>query len=192
MDAAFFDSLRGAWAAQAPTLYTLLRMLRDPEIGYRRALDEFCAAFGAAADDIRAYADLQESVQEGLTLERYFDLGTENRTRSGAVGGGFKHFVTIATDLFPPAWFAQADSLLGSAAQKVADDPDAAARVAFLRKGLEDARLTCRCRAVQKAGGDLKGALEELRAYRASVEADGICDWTVFAAGETSSLGWWK
>ena len=190
MDAAFFDSLLGAWSAQAPTLYTLVRMLREPGIGYDRALDEFCSAFGKASDEIRAYAALQEETGDRLTLDRYFDLGAANRTVRGTAGGGFKYFVALAADLFSEDWFARADAILGRAAAKVADDAAAADRVAFLRKGLEDARLTCRCRALQKAGGDWREAFRQLRDYRASVESDGVCDWNFTVTAERRTLGW--
>ncbi len=192
MKACAFDSQTGAWSAHAVMNYTVYRMMREPDIGYERALDEFCAAFGPVAADIRAYCDHVETVGKGLSPVEYQRICRANPTVTGGAGGGNRTFMLIAADILSEEFFAKGRTILSAAQRKAGDDPENQARVGFLAKGLEESLLTYRTRVAQKNGNDaaFKDAFERLSDYRAKVEADGICNLSFHCANERNVAGW--
>lgn len=199
------DSLIGAWSAHAIQNYTLTRLMREPTAGYEKALGEFAEAFGPAAQEIREYCAHLARVGEGLSVEDWQELGHRNRGARGLVGGGFKNFVLVAADVYSEEWFAKAGEILDRAEVKTrkADSPRSgntpscremsSRRVDFLKKGLEDARLTYLTRVAQKSGNKdaFAAAMKRMDDYRASVEADGVCSYYWTATREMSGAGWW-
>ena len=188
----YFDSLIGSWGAHAPMNYALMRAIREPLVGYERTLAEFCSAFGAAAEKVRAYADYVEAHDETVSTRRFASICRANPTVGGSQGGGTGNFNLVAADVFTDEWFRGADRILADAASLVRDDAASAARVAFLRKGLKAAALCYRTRVAQKSGDKeaFAAAFAKLVAYRASVERDGIADFGWLATCEKQNAGW--
>ena len=192
-----YDSLRPIWSAQAMNNYAVTRAMREPLIGYERALDEFASAFHPAEKEIKDYCAHLESVGRGLTTQKWQKLAEENCDSRGNVGGSFKNFVLMATALYDEDWFTKAEALLDRAAAKLAtqrgvETEEAVRRVDFLRKGLADGRLTYRARVAQKSGDKaaFTAAFKTLVDYRASVEADGICGFNGVAFREATGAEW--
>ena len=198
------DSLTGIWSAQAIQNYVVTRLMRDPKLGYEKALDEFASAFRPAEKEMKDYCAFLEDVGKGLSVEDWQELGQRNKDPRGNAGGGFKNFVLVAADLYSEAWYDRAESLLGrvraKAAKSGASGAIAVKRVDFMLKGLKDARLTYRTRVAQKAwqadsgSGAKKKAFEDafetMRRYRASVEGDGVASYFWTAARERDGAGW--
>ncbi|MBR3822849.1 MAG: DUF4838 domain-containing protein, partial [Kiritimatiellae bacterium] len=191
MTGASFSQI-GAWSAHAVMNYTIFRTLRAPDIGYERALSEFCSAFGAAADDIRAYCAHIETVGRGLHPTQYQQMTLANPTVRGGPGGGNCTFMLIAGDIYSEKFFTEARTMLGSAARKASGDPVVSARVRFLADGLQESYLTYRARVVHKSG-DRKAftaAFGKLQRFRAGTEDRHICDYSVHCRNEGYAAGW--
>ena len=188
------DSLTGTWSAHCMQNYAVTRLMREPEAGYEKTLDEFASAFHPAEAEIKKYCAFLEDVGKGLSVEDWQEIGQRNKGRDGNAGGGFKNYVLAVADVYSPEWFAKASALLDSVAAKAAADASGMAlrRVDFLRKGLEDARLTYLTRVAQK-GGDkdaFDAAFKRMCAYRASVESEGICSYYSMAFREKYGAAW--
>ena len=188
------DSLRGAWSAHCLQNYTMTRLMREPEAGYEKTLDEFASAFHPAEKEIKDYCAFLEEVGKGLSVEDWQELGQRNKGRNGTPGGGFKNYVLVAADLYTPEWFAKASALLDAVGAKASGNVSGQVqrRVDFLRKGLEDARLTYLVRVAQKKGDEVAfaAAFKRMCDYRASVEAEGICSYYAMAFREKYGAFW--
>lgn len=184
------DSLTGAWSAQAMKNYVAARILREPDATYEKMSEEFCSAFGNAAGDVRRYCEMLEELNERFSKEEWLEIGKLNRTKLGGLGGTGFTFFLAAPDIYTEEWFANADAILSSAAAKAAGAE--LSRVEFLRKGLKDGLLTYRTRVAQKSGDEkaFDTAFQTLLEYRASVEAEHVCDWSWHADMEFSYGGW--
>jgi len=172
MAAMDFDSLTGQWATQGPTLYLLVRLHLHPDKTADELLAEYYDAFGPAADYVKAYFDYWEKYVSD-NCERFEEIAEERRA-------GWSSYAKMADALFPPESFAPAEKILNNAAKAAADAPESTARVDFLRKGLEHAKLCARVCALV-AGDDedispvaLGHARDELLAFRRATEHDGI------------------
>ena len=198
-----FDSLTGVWANQGAMLYTLSRIHRAPETGYEKSIAEYCSAFAPAEKEIRAYIDFWENFSNNITDEEFLKICAANPDRTGNSGGGHRNFPTIIADLYPEKVFVQANKLLDAASKRAAGNALALKRIDFLRKGLRDAELTRNCRAIEKQWKSksskaeriklrdkFNAAFQKLVQYRASVEADGICNYSHHTLKEAASLGW--
>ena len=194
-----FDSLRGAWASQTAMQYALIRALSEPTLGYDAAVEELCSAFGPAAKDVRRYFRFVEDFSEGVSYERYVQIGWANRLSPTYPAGGHNRFTNLAADLFPRAFFADGAAILADAARVAAADPDALMRVAFLQKGLEDARLTRETHAAYKAmkanpseasRAAFDAAFREMCDYRASIEADDVANYDIHSRNESYGMAW--
>lgn len=163
-----FDALTGQWAVQGPNLYVLGRLHDDPRIAVETVLDEYYSAFGEAASAVGDYFAHWERVSDAVTekLAQEADLH-------------YAHFYRGADRVFTPTVMATGCHLLEKAEVAAQGDSVAAARVAFLGKGFQNAVLTL---AVQRAyreyrqGGQIgrfAAALQELDTYRAQIE--GTC-----------------
>jgi uncharacterized protein YaaQ len=137
------DSLTGVWSAQALQNYVVTRLMREPELGYEKALDEFVSAFGPAAKEMKAYCSFLEDVGNGLSVEDWQELGQKNKCPRGNAGGGFMNFVLVSADIYSENWYDKAESLLSRAKSKAvragAAGEKAAKRVDFMLKGLKEA-----------------------------------------------------
>ena len=188
------DSLIGAWSAQALQNYAVTRLMREPEAGYEKTLEEFASAFHPAEVEIKRYCAFVEDVGKGLSVEDWQEIGQRNKGRDGNAGGGFKNYVLAVADLYTPEWFAKASALLDAVGAKASGDVSGQAlrRVDFLRKGLEDARLTYLVRVAQKNGDEaaFAAAFKRMCDYRASVESEGICSYYSMAVREKYGAAW--
>ena len=184
------DSMNGAWSAQALKNYVSARILREPDAAFEKMRGEFLAAFGAGAEDVRRYCEMLEALNDRYTSKEWGAVGRRNRTVRGSPGGGWRYFMMNIADLYSEEWFASADALLVSAESRTSGVERR--RVSFLRKGLRAGLLTYRTRVAQKSGDDaaFRSAFSAMVDYRASVEAEGICSWAVFADREQTMAGW--
>jgi hypothetical protein len=186
MVATDFDSLTGQWSTQGPNLYLLARLHVRPDAAPEALLGEYYAAFGAAAPQVKAYFDYWEkhTTESRQRVERAFSEMTVSRWRTFAKG---------AHIAFPPGCFAPAEALLDQAAAAAATDPEAAARVGFLKAGLQHAKLCSRAAAVltlAREGGlppEAHAVVAELAAFRRAHERDGIANFNHSAWVEDAS-----
>jgi hypothetical protein len=130
-----FDSLTGQWSTQGPSLYLLMRLHTRPAAGVDALLDEYCAAFGAAAPHVRAYFDHWEryTMDNRPLIARAFADRVAIRWRTWA---------KAAHVVFPAECFSPGEAILARAAEAAAGDAEALARVRFLQTGLTHARLS--------------------------------------------------
>ena len=126
-----FDSLTGQWAVRGLQHYMYFRLFVDPTQSIDDIREEFFAAFGPAAPYIEAYYDYWEDYGHRLR--------SEGRWRS------MWSDPTSAPDQYPAEAFEPALAMLehaAIAAERDRDNPEYAARVRFVRTGLEHARLS--------------------------------------------------
>ncbi len=174
MVATDFDSLTGQWSTQGPNLYVATRLHVRPEAAADELLAEFYPAFGAAAPQVKACFDYWE------------DYTTKNRellvrTMEDLQTSRWRNWAKAAHVLYPPSCFAPAETLLAEATKVTAADPEAAARVEFLRTGLRHAKLCARAASqislalpAVSSETDAKAALDELIRFRRANEQSGI------------------
>jgi hypothetical protein len=193
------DSLRGSWAAHALQEYAVTRAFRDPLVGYDRAREEMLSAFGKARKDVAKYLD---GVYDNTTHYSFADIrkmSWDNHT--GAQGGGSHgNGAAILEEFLSEAFIERSYATLDRALAEAAGDAEVAARIAFLRKGLRDADLTRRTRIAQKLWQKDKSdtakkaafdaAFKAMNDYRATVEADCVCNFSSAARCERGGLGW--
>ncbi|MDZ4198551.1 MAG: DUF4838 domain-containing protein, partial [Kiritimatiellia bacterium] len=120
-----FDSLWGNWAVLGPALYLHLRLGHDPERNFDGILHEYCSAFGPAADLVKQYF-------------AYWERYSETDAPQGLVNP------TTRPGFYPPECFVPARALLDRAEAIVAPGSDEAARIRFLRAGMDHANLCAR------------------------------------------------
>lgn len=170
MVATDFDSLTGMWAAQGPNLYALGRLHVRPRAAVDTVLREYYSAFGPAAEPVKAYFAYWEQV----TKDRH-----PARVEAQL---GWSSFPRGVHKVYTPALFAKGRALLDAAVTVAKPDPLASARVEFLAKGLEHARLcveTSRRLAETKESGNLLAsltAIRQLNDYRRSIERDNVAN----------------
>ena len=200
MFACDFDSLRGAWSAQALMNYTLARAFRDPTHAYGDTRREMLSAFGMAAQAVNRYFDLVERNTRRWTADSYYRIARANtETESVWLAGSCVNCAAVLGEFFEDSFFTEAYACLDEAS-RVADDDDVRARVEFLRKGVRDTELTRACRQAQKRwtankedealGQSFRKAFAAMNDYRASVEADLVCNYQVQAQQERNWLKW--
>ena len=186
MVATDFDSLTGHWATQGPNLYLLMRLHDEPQAKTDDLLAEYYGAFGAAAPDVKAYFDYWERF---TTSHR----DTINRTSEELQASRWRSFAKAAHAAFPLDSFPPAEALLVKAAAAVRTDPESTARVEFLRKGLQHAKLCVKAAGILTLAGpeapaaERSRVLRELVTYRRSVERDWIGNFNHLAWEEDQS-----
>lgn len=149
-----FDSLIGAFANQGPTLYTLARLHLRPEMTGAEVLDEYYNAFGPAKTEVRRYFEHWEQVSS------FYKRGNIGADVHLVGAGGYASWILSAPAIFTPEAMVRGEALLKQAEAVAADDALAKRRLAFLRVGFDDARMTL-------------GLLEAKDAYRAHPEDTG-------------------
>src|SRR5262249_23220485 len=106
----------------------------------------------------------------------------------------WRSYARAADVAFPLTAFPPAEAILRKAAEAAAADAEAAARVAFLQKGLEHAKLCVRAAAALTAAGPepapgvASKGLDELVAFGRKTERDGIANFSALAWSEEA--GW--
>lgn len=182
-----FDSLTGQWGTQGPNLYLLLQLENRPDAPTDDLLGEYYAAFGPAASLVKQYFDYWEAFTMGHRAEitRTFERMSASRWRTWA---------KAANAVYPASCFGPAEATLAKAAAAAAGDPEAAARVDFLRKGLRHAELCSRVAGLLTLGDPASTpergaqALRELLVFRRANERTWIGNFN-FEAWE-ESLSW--
>ena len=183
MIATDYDSLTGMWATQGPQLYLLARWPNELDAPVDTVLAEYYSGFGPAATQVKAYFDYWEQYTASH-LQQLRDSAKKN-------GGNWITFPRMAYDSFPPEAFAEGRRLLNAAVAAAAKDPAAAARVAFLDKGLTHAEKCVALSAARVTGRfrDVARAATDLRAYRAGIEKDNVANLNFCAWQEFRSWG---
>lgn len=153
-----YDSLTGMWSTMGLSLYVLGRLHVRPRMPVDAVISEYCKAFGPAAPQIRAYWDY---------WERY-SLAHLDQFADGV--WQYYWYPEHVARRFPLECFEPARRLLDEAARVATRDTDACAKVAFLRQGLEHARLCVKTSmGIDEAGKDpakRAAATSELAAFR--------------------------
>lgn len=186
MVATDFDSLTGQWAAQGTNLYLLFRLHTRADQPVDEVLDEYYSAFGPAADAVRAYFDYWEA----YVME---DRDRFDRAQREAGVSRYRNFAAFAHVVFPPEVFPPAQALLDRAAQAAVGDELAAARVQFLRNGLEHARLCASLAAINAGVADnispvgARRLMDQIMALRRATEDDCVANFDRCAAVEEAS-----
>jgi hypothetical protein len=199
MIASMMDSLLGAWSTQGPTLYTVTRIHEHPEWSADKILEEYYTGFGKAKNAVKNYFSYWENHSKSLKGDEVAKYRNEERDWRGRPGGGFQNYVLIAHRLFKSKNFTEAKKLLAIAAKAARGDKLAEKRVAFLGKGLKDAELTVAVRKAQvlmrkspspENKKNFANAFKKLIRYRASIEADKVCDFGIIAFREKTGACW--
>ncbi|ATC65815.1 hypothetical protein CMV30_18705 [Nibricoccus aquaticus] len=166
-----FDSLTGQWSTQGPTLYLLMRLHTHPEAPVDKLLAEYYSGFGPAAEQVKAYFDFWEKYtmdNRQLITDVFYDR----------VAIRWRTWAKAAHRVFPENCFAAGEELLAKAEAAAKNDPESAARVAFLRTGLTHAKLCSKVAALltqadpQSTPERGKAALEELLRFRRAHERE--------------------
>lgn len=128
-----YDSLTGMYGANGLTLYVVAGKNGNPSASVEELENDYFAAFGRAADRIRAYIrHFEEVTERGATT----DFGPTYTME----GGHWEIFFTIAHKMFTKDVMLKGFALLDEA-DAAEDDPVVRQRVDFLRTGLKDACL---------------------------------------------------
>lgn len=166
-----FDALTGQWGTQGPNLYLLMRLHVTPDLDPDALLADYYSAFGPAAAQVKAYFDYWESYtmdNRKMISDVFYDR----------VAIRWRTWAKAPHRVYPPECFVAADALLAKAAKAAIAEPQAAARVEFLRIGLEHAKLCAKVAALltlaDPAATTERGqsALRELLAFRRAHERD--------------------
>ena len=186
MIATDFDSLTGQWAAQGTNLYLLFRLHTRADQPVDDLLAEYYTAFGAAAEHVRRYFEYWED----YTMS---DRDRFDRAQREAGVSRYRSFAAFAHVVFPPEVFPPAEAILQQAALAAAGDSTSAARVEYLRQGLEHARMCSRL-AAANAGTDpdlspvgARRMAEQLAAFRRETEHLFLANYDRCASVEASS-----
>lgn len=166
------DSILGYWAAQGPNYYLVARMMTRPDLSKDAIVNEYTSAFGAGAAKIRQYIAYWERLADRYCYpinaggapkghSEFMKLVAEKKLPNSVLNGS-----TYALPLLYPesvvtpaeVYLTEAEKLIGT------NDPEALQRVAFLRRGLENLRIT---RSQVEAGQRLKRerTKENLKAF---------------------------
>lgn len=188
MVATDFDSLTGEWATQGPNLYVATRLHVRPEMPVDDVLAEYYSAFGPAAALVKSYFDYWENYTATHRTQLANAMETLQASR-------WRSWAKAAHVVFPPECFLPGETLLANAAKAASSDPEAAARIEFLKTGLTHAKLCARIAAQLTLANPIaskeeaKRLLDELITYRRSIELTGIANFNHLAWVEDLS---WK
>ncbi|MFO8082050.1 MAG: DUF4838 domain-containing protein, partial [Armatimonadota bacterium] len=188
MVATDFDSLTGQWAAQGTNLYLLHRLHTRADRPVDEVLDEYYSAFGPAAGHVERYFDYWEEYTMSDT-ERF------DRAQQEAGASRYRAFAAFAHALYPQELFEPADAILVEAAEAAAGDEVSAARVEYLRKGLEHARMCAQLSAINAGVGEevspvaARRLMDEIVAFRRDTEGEFIANYDRCAMVEERSWG---
>ncbi len=171
-----FDSNTGQYASDGLNMYTLARLTRSPELSAEQILGEFCDAFGPASGEIREFYAYWLAVSDGEITRAVCE-----RARNAPVGveaGGWNRFYTVAPSIYTPEVLAHGDAILERARTAAANDPEALARIEFLRKGIRHAELTTAAQRAFDTGDKFAAAqaIVELDRFRAAEAPNGIAN----------------
>ena len=201
LDGIFMDSGNFFGAARAMELYSVIRCMKNPAQTYDASRAEFLSAFGPAKDAIGRYLDTVEHVQDPWADGRISKIARipENCRSDGVPSGGMN---AICAELFDDTYFTTLLKLLDEATSAAKGETLVERRIDYLRKGVTYARKLRLARVAFKAqlkdkrntrkAAAWDAAKRDLEAYRAAIEADGVCDltraWRVTDAGKGDGI----
>ena len=147
-----FDSLMGYWGTQGPYYYLIARLSTRPELTADDVIEEYCSAFGQAAQAVKSYIDYWEKYSEeaaytapaGGSVSQNPDGLYEQACREynlpvHPLSGGWRVLPYLYTDEV----LARAYNILDEADSITENDaPVVSARIKFLRDGLKHLELT--------------------------------------------------
>lgn len=156
-----YDSLTGMWSTMGLPLYVCGRLHVTPRAPVDRILSEYYSSFGPAARQVKSYWDY---------WERY-SLDHINVFKDGL--WHYARYPETAYKRFPLESFAPAEKIMAEAERVAAKDRDAAIKIAFLKAGLQHAKLCVQASIdFSQAGEDQtkqKAAVEALLAFRKTI-----------------------
>ncbi|MFW6060591.1 MAG: DUF4838 domain-containing protein, partial [Phycisphaeraceae bacterium] len=144
-----FDSLMGYWGTQGVQYYLIARLSARPDLGVDDVIEEYCAAFGDAAPQIRQYIEYWEDHAQrvafsvpagGAAPRREAGLYARLLEETGQEDTPLLAAWRLMGTLYDDAALAPAARLLDEAMTR-ADNPRARERVRFLQDGLAHMRL---------------------------------------------------
>lgn len=175
-----FDSLHGYWATQGPNYYLIARLSSRPDLSVDDVIAEYTSAFGPAAPAIKRWISYWQDYSDKLAITlaaggevpvnpdglyertcRQHDLPTHPLLGSWLA----------LPHLYHDAVLAEADAILNEAMQLASADPEAIARVTFLKDGLRFLRATRDLMAIinqqpgrkKQASADLQRQIQKMR-----------------------------
>ena len=174
MISTYFDSNTGQYGANGLGMYIVARMTMRPDLSFEAIQNEYCGAFGAAADEIKKYFEYWEKVSDSAATVKAHESAVLETF--GADLGGYAQFFMIAPRIYTPEVFKQGFAILDRASKLVAPGSVESKRVDYLRKALKHAELTVQAELAYESGDKKKlaAAVKVLDDYRASIEADKV------------------
>ncbi|MFC1718511.1 DUF4838 domain-containing protein, partial [Candidatus Poribacteria bacterium] len=147
-----FDSLMGYWGTQSPYYYMIARLATRPDLTADDVIEEYCSAFGQAAQVVKGYIDYWETYTEeaaytapaGGSVSQNPDGLYEQACRKyklpvHPLSGGWRVLPYLYTDEV----LGKAHDILDEADRAADNDgPMVSARIKFLRDGLKHLELT--------------------------------------------------
>ncbi len=145
------DSVLGYWGTQGINYYAVARLMTRPELSPEEIIAEYTAAFGAGAHAIRDYIAYWQTLtpkynythlpREGApsNKSKYQELVAQGKVPRSILNGS-KYVLPY---LYPEKVIVPAERFLDKAEMAIGNnDPEALARVKFLREGLRSLRAT--------------------------------------------------
>ena len=170
------DCFHEYWATQGPYYYLLGRLISRPDLKAEQIIDEYCSAFGEAADAVRAYLDYWEQYHERVAynIPAGGSVGVDeeglycqtSRRHFGSVMHPLRgHWKTLPY-IYTPAVLGRARQLLDQA-QRQATGQTVVRRIDFLRDGLRMVELAAAyMTAHQQGDGEaMAAAVQALEAF---------------------------
>ena len=165
------DALTGMFGANGLTLYVIARRVSGDTRPLAELENDYFSAFGPAAGTMREFIGvMREATVSGATN------GGFDKLEEALEGGNFTKFFIHAHKIFTPDVMKKGFALLEKAMKECAEDPDALARVDFVRTGLTDAAYVLETQAAlasYPAPGSAQryaAAYRQLLAFRAANE----------------------
>ena len=156
-----FDSLTGMWSTMGQTLYVVGRLHVKPRMPVDQVLNEYYSSFGPAAKQIKTYWEYWERYSQ-----EHIDVFKDGLWQ-------YARYPEHVDKRFPLESFVPAEKLMAEAERAASKDPDATVKVAFLKTGLQHAKLCVEASmAFAKAGSDAakrKAAVAKLLAFRKTI-----------------------
>ncbi len=178
MEAAHMDRLPASWGTKSLMTYLFMELMWNPEREIADIRQRYFSAFGPAAKQVEAYFDYWETYSTAITRA------------PDAVETDLFIPQTFLSVRYPPEVFPPAFELLERAHQEAQTSPheEFAQRVAFLRAGLEHARLSAQLyQRLERDGRTIpsdperreafREALNELIAFRTQNRHLPVCDY---------------
>ncbi|MBR7130527.1 MAG: DUF4838 domain-containing protein [Lentisphaeria bacterium] len=140
--AIMIDGPNDSFATAGPQCYVAARIAVNPKAKLEDLLNEYYNCFGAAAPAIKEYWEYWEKYTCD-NAEKFYDIPKKYNYGTFKAFFGF-NYAWYAHRLFPQEVFAPAFKILAKAEKLAANSPEDLKRVQFLKKGLENAKLTAK------------------------------------------------